>query len=79
MSLEELEDYKRELEGRLNEPYPYTPGMYLKESEVVSTETVICRRISGEVHTALVLVHKDETRKVKCRGDCSDCIYGDVE
>ena len=71
-----------ELDRILKEPppwkdYTYTP-MY-PESEVVSTEKVVCRRISGEVHTAVLLVHKDGAISVKCSGDCSDCEYGDVE
>lgn len=79
MSPEELEAYERKLRDELIKPYPYTPGMHLKEPKVVSTEKVVCGRINGEVHTALVLIHEDETITVKCGGDCSDCEYGDVE
>jgi hypothetical protein len=71
-----------ELDRTLKEPTPwedYTCKPMYPESEVVSTEKVICRRISGEVHTAVLLVHKDGTINVKCRGECYDCEYGDVE
>ena len=79
VSDEELEAYERKLRDELIKPHPYTPGMHLKEPKVVSTEKVVCPRISGEVYTALVLIHEDGTRTVVCRGDCSDCEYGDVE
>jgi len=46
---------------------------------LVDKATVVCRERTDEVHTALVLIYEDGTRKVKCRGDCSDCPYGDVE
>lgn len=51
----------------------------LEEPKIAHTKTINCRKISGEVHTALLLVYEDKTIKVKCRGNCSDCIYGDVE
>jgi len=79
-----LSDYGRRLEEamrrweELEEEFPrYRP--LFEEPKVVSTKTIVCRRKRGEIHTALLLVHEDETIKVKCRGDCSDCVYGDVE
>lgn len=71
-----------ELDKILNEPPPwrdYTYKPMFPKSKLVSTEKVVCRRISGEINTALVLIYEDDTRKVKCSGDCSDCLYGDVE
>lgn len=51
--------------------------------KLIDQTTVTCRKRRGEVHTALVVTYEDRfgnvTRKVKCRGDCSDCPYGDVE
>ena len=75
-------DYGRRLEEwmRREDPsldYTYTP--MFPEPKVVSTEKVVCRRISGELHTALLLIHEDGSVTVKCSGDCSDCEYGDVE
>lgn len=64
-------------ERYLRRDHGYKP--IFPKSKVVSTEKVICERIEGEVHAALLLVHEDESITVKCSGDCSDCEYGDVE
>ena len=85
-------DKRREKGGTIPGGYRYPYGVVppwageenrhhplLEEPQVVSTEKVVCRRISSEVHTALVLIYEDGTRKVKCMGACSSCAYGDVE
>jgi len=85
-------DKRQEKGGTSPSPYQYPYGVVppwaregnqhhplLEEPKVVSTEKVVCRRISSEVHTALVLIHEDGTRKVKCTGGCFSCPYGDVE
>ena len=73
-----LEEEMRRREEVEEELFPrYTP--LFEEPKVVSTEKVVCGRIEGEVHNALLLIREDETVTVRCRGDCSDCPYGDVE
>jgi len=76
-----------ELDKILNEPPPWRDStykpMYLGP-KLVSTRTVSCLEKEDEFHTAVVEYYKDDitgevTRKVKCRGDCSHCPYGDVE
>ena len=82
-----MSDYEEELERFMRRKEPWEEEdwhdpfhvPFLEEPKVVSTKTIVCRRRRGETHTALLLVHEDETIKVKCRGDCSDCVYGDVE
>jgi hypothetical protein len=71
-----------ELDRILKEPppwkdYTYTP-MY-PEPKLDRTETVTCLEKEGEFHAAVVEFYEDGTRKVRCRGDCSDCPYRDVE
>jgi len=71
-----------ELNKILNEPPPwrdYTYKPMYPEPKLVRTETVTCLEKEGEFHTAVVEFYEDDTRKVRCRGDCSDCPYGDVE
>ena len=77
MSPEEYKAYRQEVQDEVSKLD--TLGMGLNEPKVVSTEKVICGRIRGEVHTAVLLVHKDGAITVKCSGDCSDCEYGLVE
>ena len=77
MSPEEFKAYRQEVEEELSKLD--TLGMGLNEPKVVSTEKVICGRIEGEVHTALLLIHEDGSVTVKCSGDRYDCEYGDVE
>jgi hypothetical protein len=56
-----------------------TYGSLYPEPKLDHTETVPCLEKEGEVHTAVVEYYEDGTRKVRCRGDCSDCPYGYVE
>jgi len=71
-------EYERRLEEFRNRKEPWEGYRYdplWEEPKVVDTKTVVCRRRRGEVHTAVLLVHEDGTIKVKCKGDCSDCVY----
>jgi hypothetical protein len=71
-----------ELDKVLNEPPPRSHYAYrpiYPEPKLVRTETVTCLEKESEVHTAVVEFYEDDTRKVRCRGDCSDCPYRDVE
>lgn len=81
------EDYLLE---QLHRPSPWTrdedDSLTWREvlPKLIDQTTVTCRERRGEVHTALVLTYEigltgEVERKVKCRGDCSDCPYGDVD
>jgi hypothetical protein len=71
-----LEDTLKKVRNQARD-HTYTP-LY-REPKLVRTETVTCLEEEGEIHTAVVEFYEDDTRKVRCRGDCSDCPYGDVQ
>ncbi len=73
--IKELKEENRRLEESLQPVGRFRPGMY--SPRVVSTETVVCRAKSDEIHTALLLIHEDGTIKVKCSGECHNCEYED--
>lgn len=87
-SLEEKKPYWDYLMEESRMPWEKDKGHSLMPSnllpKLVKTVPMVCRDRMDEVHTALVEYYKDSitgevTRKVKCRGDCSDCPYRDVE
>lgn len=71
-----IEDYLQEVaqvpEQRLN-------ILFSPKDEIVSTEKISCKANNGQIHTAILLFHRDGRTTVKCIAQCDDCKWGSAE
>lgn len=49
------------------------------QEHAVSMKPLVCRRTSGEAHSAALLVEEGRVLEVHCDGGCCDCPYEGVE